>query len=57
MKTAESNVSEQEIARRAYELWQARGCPAGDGAEDWQAAEKELISRRFSRNGETGRGL
>jgi hypothetical protein len=57
MNTAESIVSEEEIARRAYELWQARGCPPGDGSEDWQAAEKELVARRFSRNGTRGRGL
>jgi hypothetical protein len=57
MNTAESIVSEEEIARRAYELWQARGCPPGDGTEDWQAAERELIARRFSRNGTRGRGL
>ena len=57
MKTAEPQISEQEIARRAYELWQARGCPPGDGSADWQAAERELIARRFPRNGDTGRGL
>jgi hypothetical protein len=57
MNTAEPVVSDEEIARRAYELWQARGCPPGDGAEDWQAAKAELISRRFSRNGPTGRGF
>lgn len=57
MNTAESILSEEEIARRAYELWQARGCPPGDGTEDWQAAERELIAHRFSRNGPQGRGL
>ena len=57
MNTAESIVSEEEIARRAYERWQARGCPPGDGSEDWRAAEQELFSKRYSRNGTTGRGL
>lgn len=41
MSTIEG-VSSEEIARRAYELWQARGCPQGDPATDWQAAEAEL---------------
>ena len=39
-------VSTEEIARRAYELWEARGRPAGDGSEDWDAAVAELTSRR-----------
>jgi len=57
MNTAESIVSEEEIARAAYERWQARGCPPGDGSEDWQAAERELFATRYSRNGTNGRGL
>jgi hypothetical protein len=57
MNTAETIVSEEEVARRAYERWQARGCPPSDGSEDWRAAEQELIATRYSRNGETGRGL
>ena len=35
----------QEIANLAYELWQARGCPAGSPEEDWFEAVKELRSR------------
>ena len=35
-------VSGEQIAHRAYELWEARGRPPGDGAEDWLAAECEL---------------
>jgi hypothetical protein len=57
MNTAESIVSEEEIARRAYERWQERGCPPGDGSEDWIAAERELVAKRFDRNGSTGRGI
>ena len=30
------------IAHRAYELWQARGCPSGDDRSDWLQAEREL---------------
>ena len=46
-------ISQDEISRRAYAIWQSRGCPAGDGAEDWQAAERELMSDRVSRDGST----
>jgi len=35
-------ITEQVIAERAYTLWQARGCPAGDGQEDWQDAKDQL---------------
>jgi len=39
-------VSQKRIAKRAYELWQQRGCPLSDGTEDWTAAEVELKSSR-----------
>ena len=31
-----------EIAARAYELWQERGCPIGSSETDWFRAEEEL---------------
>jgi len=31
-----------QIARLAYEYWQARGCPGGSPEEDWFRAESEL---------------
>jgi hypothetical protein len=37
-------VDEAEIASRAYELWQERGCPVGSDQEDWFRAEEELRS-------------
>ena len=40
--TASPDPSEIEIAQRAYQRWLARGCPQGDGREDWFAAEAEL---------------
>ena len=46
MNTAEQEVPTDEITRRAYELWQARGCPSGDSTEDWEAAKAELIAQR-----------
>jgi hypothetical protein len=33
---------ESRVARRAYELWQARGCPHGDDLRDWFEAELQL---------------
>ena len=57
MNMTEPSISDEEIARRAYELWEARGRPESDGSEDWQAAKAELIERRFRRNGKTGRGF
>jgi len=32
----------RDIARRAYELYLARGCDAGHDVEDWLQAEREL---------------
>jgi hypothetical protein len=51
--SSEPQLSRDEIARRAYEIWQARGCPPTDGSEDWQAAEQQLTAERVSRNGST----
>jgi hypothetical protein len=53
MHTTQSTISKDEIARRAYEIWQARGCPPGDGSEDWRTAEAELTAIRVARNGST----
>lgn len=36
---------EDEIRRRAYELYQQRGSIAGSEAEDWLAAEREIRQR------------
>jgi Protein of unknown function (DUF2934) len=36
--------SHADIAARAYELWQAKGCPEGSGEEDWHRAAEELRS-------------
>jgi hypothetical protein len=32
------------IAVRAFELWQARGCPNGTAEQDWFDAEAELYA-------------
>ena len=36
---------EDEIRRRAYELYQQRGTASGSEAEDWLTAEREIIQR------------
>jgi hypothetical protein len=46
MSKIATEIPTEEIARRAYEIWEARGRPAGDGSEDWDAAVAELASRR-----------
>lgn len=35
-------ISEKQIAERAYQLWLNRGCEHGHDAEDWRQAEEEL---------------
>src|ERR1700730_2368640 len=37
--------SEEEIRRRAYELYQQRGASAGSEAQDWLTAEREVRQR------------
>lgn len=34
--------TEQDVRRRAYELWESRGRPDGSSADDWMAAEQAL---------------
>ena len=35
-------VSKEDIAHRAFELYTQRGCEPGKDVEDWVSAEKEL---------------
>ena len=37
-----TNVFAHDIARRAYDLFLARGCEHGHDREDWLRAEREL---------------
>ena len=53
MNATRSIVTDDEIAQRAYQIWEARGCPPGDGADDWQTAKAELMAARVGRNGST----
>lgn len=36
------NVPHEEIALRAYRLWEERGSPIGSSEEDWFRAEREM---------------
>jgi len=54
VSTSQQEIPTEAIARRAYELWESRGCPPGDGSKDWDAAVAELASRR--RRGEERSG-
>ena len=40
--TGESDPNQDEVARRAYELYQARGEEPGHELEDWLHAEQEV---------------
>ena len=41
--------SQEEIARRAYELFEQRGRQAGHDLEDWLEAERQLRARASPR--------
>jgi hypothetical protein len=36
-------ISTEEISRRAYSFWEARGYQGGTPEEDWFRAERELL--------------
>jgi hypothetical protein len=36
---------EEEIRRRAYQLYEARGCMPGHENDDWLVAEREILTR------------
>ena len=39
-------ATRQDIERRAYQLWQERGCPPDSPEVDWEQAEHELSESR-----------
>jgi hypothetical protein len=43
--SAHESVSEVEISRRAYQLYQARGGVNGSPLEDWLEAKRQLAGR------------
>jgi hypothetical protein len=50
LKPASATPSREEIARRAYEIYVARGRAVGHETEDWVQAERELLARTNGRN-------
>ena len=40
-----ANVTDSDVAHRAYELYLARGSEHGHDVDDWTAAERELRAR------------
>lgn len=50
-RQVKAHVTEEAIAKRAYEIWQERGCPDGDGDQDWQTAKAELLAEAGSNRG------
>lgn len=44
---------EEEIRRRAYEIFEARGCTPGHETDDWFLAEREVLARYSSENRHT----
>ena len=44
-KTGSEAVAEEEIRRRAYELYEERGREAGHELDDWLQAEAEITAR------------
>jgi hypothetical protein len=45
-----SSISDEEIRRRAYELYEQRAGKGGNPEDDWYRAEQELRSRKSSRS-------
>jgi Protein of unknown function (DUF2934) len=43
-----ANITEDEIARRACDLYLARGCEPGHNIDDWLQAEHELRARSLA---------
>jgi hypothetical protein len=54
MSQTTQDIPTDQIARRAYEIWESRGRPAGDGSDDWDAALAEFHARRNSQRGIVG---
>lgn len=47
-KAASASPTSEQIAKRSYELYLARGGQAGHEVEDWLAAEAELTGKLLS---------
>ncbi len=43
LAASEANKQKQEIARRAYMIWESERCPHGQHVRHWLEAEEDLI--------------
>ncbi len=43
MAATSPQVPTEEIASRAYKIWQQQGCPHGCEEEHWRQAEREIL--------------
>jgi hypothetical protein len=43
-RTNTRSTSQADIAKRAYQKYEARGCAHGFDREDWAAASRELLA-------------
>jgi hypothetical protein len=44
-KNSNGGAIEEDIRRRAYQLYEERGCVPGHDHEDWLSAEREVLAR------------
>jgi len=45
----QAGPSYDQIAQKAHELWEKRGCPDGSADQDWADAEQELRAAMVSK--------
>ena len=43
-----AEISQEDIAKRAFEIWQEEGCPSDRGDSNWLQAERELRAKLAS---------
>ncbi|PYT69445.1 MAG: DUF2934 domain-containing protein [Acidobacteria bacterium] len=53
-RAAKSDPTQEEIARRAYEIYLERGGAPGHELEDWTQAERELLEKSSKPRGKAG---
>ena len=51
-----ATIDRERVARRAYELYLARGCGEGQELDDWLCAERELAGEDRTGEGSSQRG-
>jgi len=44
--TATASPSQQDIAKRAFEIYMSKGCPQGQDEQIWLEAERELRGKK-----------